>query len=203
MGCTRSPFSGGLQCCAFCTGPVNPDVIRLQAQVANRNLMRRLNLSVAKQNAEARMDESWLAESYSHNSKRHAMLIHDNNSAWLYLYSPSEDATRSGEVVSTAFAFNLIPPISETSVQEYRDGPPPIPISYATAHALIIDPSTHEWGIAWSADGECALATRDGKPWCFTSPEHGYGFCKAVSSDGPWGNSWDNEAFNAVQWGKV
>ena len=27
MGCTRSPFSGGLQCCAFCTGPVNPDVI--------------------------------------------------------------------------------------------------------------------------------------------------------------------------------
>ena len=30
MGCTRSPFSGGLQCCAFCTGPVNPDVIRLR-----------------------------------------------------------------------------------------------------------------------------------------------------------------------------
>ena len=29
MGCTRSPFSGGLQCCAFCTGPVNPDVITL------------------------------------------------------------------------------------------------------------------------------------------------------------------------------
>ena len=27
MGCTRSPFSGGLRCCAFCTGPVNPDVI--------------------------------------------------------------------------------------------------------------------------------------------------------------------------------
>ena len=30
MGCTRSPFSGGLQCCAFCTGPVNPDVIPLK-----------------------------------------------------------------------------------------------------------------------------------------------------------------------------
>ena len=28
MGCTRSPFSGGLRCCAFCTGPVNPDVIQ-------------------------------------------------------------------------------------------------------------------------------------------------------------------------------
>ena len=27
MGCTRSPFSGGLQCCAFGTGPVNPDVM--------------------------------------------------------------------------------------------------------------------------------------------------------------------------------
>ena len=27
MGCTRSPFSGGFRCCAFCTGPVNPDVI--------------------------------------------------------------------------------------------------------------------------------------------------------------------------------
>ena len=29
MGCTRSPFSGGFRCCAFCTGPVNPDVITL------------------------------------------------------------------------------------------------------------------------------------------------------------------------------
>ena len=29
MGCTRSPFSGGFRCCAFCTGPVNPDVIQL------------------------------------------------------------------------------------------------------------------------------------------------------------------------------
>ena len=36
MGCTRSPFSGGLRCCAFCTGPVNPDVMRLA-------LMTRLN----------------------------------------------------------------------------------------------------------------------------------------------------------------
>ena len=32
MGCTRSPFSGGLQCCAFCTGPVNPDVIWLESE---------------------------------------------------------------------------------------------------------------------------------------------------------------------------
>ena len=30
MGCTRSPFSGGFRCCAFCTGPVNPDVMRLR-----------------------------------------------------------------------------------------------------------------------------------------------------------------------------
>ena len=36
MGCTRSPFSGGFRCCAFCTGPVNPDVILL------RNLIGRL-----------------------------------------------------------------------------------------------------------------------------------------------------------------
>ena len=30
MDCTRSPFSGGFRCCALCTGPVNPDVIRLK-----------------------------------------------------------------------------------------------------------------------------------------------------------------------------
>ena len=33
MGCTRSPFSGGLQCCVFCTGPVNPDVIPLEKRM--------------------------------------------------------------------------------------------------------------------------------------------------------------------------
>ena len=33
MHCTRSPFSGGLQCCAFCTGPVNPDVIPLRGHM--------------------------------------------------------------------------------------------------------------------------------------------------------------------------
>ena len=40
MGCTRSPFSGGLRCCAFCTGPVNPDVIRLE----NRSRMKVVSL---------------------------------------------------------------------------------------------------------------------------------------------------------------
>lgn len=29
MRCTRSPFSGGFRCCAFCAGPVNADVICL------------------------------------------------------------------------------------------------------------------------------------------------------------------------------
>ena len=33
MRCTRSPVSGGFRCCAFCTGPVNADVIRLTAQL--------------------------------------------------------------------------------------------------------------------------------------------------------------------------
>ena len=150
-----------------------------------------------------KMDESWLAESYSLKSKRHAILTHDDKSAWLYLHSPSEDPNRSGEVASTVFAFNLIDPISVGSVQEYRDGPPPIPTSYATNNAVIRDPAEHEWGIVWSIDGECVLTTRDGKPWCFTSSEHGYGFCQAVSANGPWGNPWDNETFGAVQWSNV
>lgn len=149
------------------------------------------------------MDASWLAESYSLISKRHAVLAHDNNSAWLYLHSPSEDPTRSGDVASTSFAFNLIVPISVASVKEYRDGPPPIPANYATKNAVIVEPAEHEWGIVWSIDGEYALATRDGKPWCFTSADHGYGFCQAILADGPWGNAWDNEAFNAVEWDNV
>ena len=40
MGCTRSPFSGGLQCCAFCTGPVNPDVMHLMNAVVLTRLPR-------------------------------------------------------------------------------------------------------------------------------------------------------------------
>ena len=149
------------------------------------------------------MDGFWLAESYSLKSKRHAVLTHDNKSAWLYLHSPSGDPTRSGDVASTAFAFNLIAPISVASVKEYRNGPPPIPANYATKNAIIVDPTEHQWGIVWSIDGECVLTTRDGKPWCFTSAGHGYGFCRAVSTDGPWGTPWDNEAFNAVQWDNI
>ena len=33
MRCTRSPFSGVAQCCAFCAGPVNADVITLNQSI--------------------------------------------------------------------------------------------------------------------------------------------------------------------------
>ena len=46
MGCTRSPFSGGLQCCAFCTGPVNPDVITLNKSMASIQITRPTNRHV-------------------------------------------------------------------------------------------------------------------------------------------------------------
>ena len=44
MGCTRSPFSGGFRCYAFCAGPVNPDVITLTLR---GNTMTKLLLTIS------------------------------------------------------------------------------------------------------------------------------------------------------------
>ena len=57
MGCTRSPFSGGLRCCAFGTGPVNPDVIwlpELWRQTYSRMLARCMGTHGAQNVAPAR-----------------------------------------------------------------------------------------------------------------------------------------------------
>ena len=146
------------------------------------------------------MSETWLAESYSSTSRRHAAVVHDLDSAWLYLHAPSDDPETTAGVDSAAFLFNLVDTIHVSEVKNYKGGPPPIATPYALPQAVVVEPARYEWGLVWSDDGESILATQDDVAWCFVTPENGNGFCRAIAKSGPWGEPWNQDVFDSINW---
>ena len=149
------------------------------------------------------MEQDILTESYHDGSQRHGMLSCEHHSAWLYLHKPSDSPNRSGPVEFTAFAFNLVAPITGSEVQGYRPSPPPIVDSFASDFAVCANPNEYTWEIAWSNDGHSVALHRDGEPWCFITPGAKYGFSRAISTDGPWGKPWCNDSFAQTDWGSA
>ena len=147
------------------------------------------------------MDELILAESYNEVSRRHAILSCDGSSAWLYLHEPTDDPTRLQPVDSSGCAFNVIPPITKSEIQDFQPSPPPIVKNFASEIAICDNPSDFAWEMTWSNDGQSVLVRRDGCAWCFLTPDNKQGFSKAIAADGPWGKPWNDEAFAEITWG--
>ncbi|MCR9199958.1 MAG: hypothetical protein NXI04_15085 [Planctomycetaceae bacterium] len=137
-------------------------------------------------------------------SGQQAMLVDDGVSAWLYLHAPAWEgasaAAGSGPVIATALAYNRVQPIAVADVKNYRPGPPPIAIGYASEIAVCETPDQPQWTLAWSASGDSVMLARDGQPWCFITPEYVQGCSKAVEKSGPWGAAWTEDAYADIEW---
>ena len=149
------------------------------------------------------MNERILAESYSEISRRHAILSCDENSAWLYLHEPSDDPAQIQAVDSSGCAFNLIDPIQESEIPSFRPSPPPIVDSFASNQAVCEDVDATNWSIEWSSDGLSVVVFRDDRPWCFLTPENKHGYSRAISSEGPWGKPWCDNAYSKTEWSQA
>ena len=123
-------------------------------------------------------------------SGRTATFEDDGTSAWLYLSEPN---TQRPTV--DAWVYNRIsaPPTSE--IKNYRGGPPPAAIGYASDNAICESPQDHEWAFLWCADGEAVAITRDGEPVAFAVAEPKYSCSRELIKDGPWGSAWSQEMF--------
>jgi hypothetical protein len=147
------------------------------------------------------MADGILVVSYSEISHRHAMLSEDGPTSWLYLHAPSDDREIPGQVDATCFAYNRIDPIDVKDVKKYRPDPPPIAQGYASDRAVCRNSENHRWMIIWSMDGEAVVLMRDDETWGLVSLQAPRGFSKAIQIEGPWGNPWSNEVYEATQWG--
>jgi hypothetical protein len=146
------------------------------------------------------MNDVILACAYSGSSHRQAILIDDGVTGILYLHASSDDATRTGDVEATCFAYNRIDPIDPKDVKHYRPKPPPIATPYASQQAVCHTPGTYQWNINFSSDGTAVVLIRDGHPWAMASLAAPRGYSCAIKSPGPWGNPWSNEAYLATEW---
>src|SRR5262245_18392545 len=147
------------------------------------------------------MDEEFFLCVYSEDSHRHAILADDGVTGILYLHAPSDDASKTGEVEATCFAYNRVDPINTKDVQRYRPKPPPIAKGYASKEGVGRTPESHKWKLSFSMDGTAVLLMRDGKPWAMVSLDAPQGFSKAIESPGPWRSPWSNEERKAIEWG--
>ena len=145
------------------------------------------------------MGETILAESFNAQSGRHAILACDNNSAWLYMHEPTQDENELAPVESSGFAFNLIPPITRAEINDFRPSPP-IVDEFASAIAVIENPTDCTWRMQWSSDGSAVYVSRDGFEWCALTPEFQMGLSRSVELDGPWGMPWQDDVFDKIEW---
>jgi hypothetical protein len=137
------------------------------------------------------MADDILVCSYCDQSRRHAMLVDDGCTGWLYLHGPSADPNRTASVEGTAFAYNRGLPIDRDEVKNYRPKPPPITKDVASNEAVCAEPGKYRWEIFWSDDGRSARLTRDEELWCVVDTKHPRGFSKAVRVEGGWGSPFD------------
>ena len=146
------------------------------------------------------MNDELLVCMYSTRSHRHAILADDGLTGILYLNAPSDNATRTGDVAATGFAYNRIEPIDPKDVKNFRPKPPPIAKPYASQLAVCQTPGNHKWNIIFSVDGTAVVLIRDGQHWAMVSLAAPRGYSRAIESPGPWGSPWSNEVYLETEW---
>ena len=79
-----------------------------------------------------------------------------------------------------------------------RGDTPPLVEEYSTSKALITDMSEDRINIIWSQDDRSVAVFIDNKPFAMIVNGQNRGFSKALSSQGPWGNPWDDKIFSTA-----
>jgi hypothetical protein len=138
-------------------------------------------------------EENLFIDEQNLQSHRFAVLEDDGTSAWLYLTERN-----SQKPIADVWVYNRIPTPPTKDIQSYRGGPPPAASGYASDLALCLTPTSHEWTLLWSADGESVAVTKDGVPVACIVAGQERGCSRELLMDGPWGNTWSDELYTEV-----
>ncbi len=144
------------------------------------------------------MEENLFLSFYHEKSKRHAVIEDDGLTAWFYLHLPSDDPHSTGGVDADAFIYNREDLIDVSDVKGYKPNPPPIAKGYGHDISVCRTPTSYDWSVSWSIDGESVVLFRDAEPWCFIVKDERKGYSKAIKTDGPWGHPWNETIFKIL-----
>ena len=121
-------------------------------------------------------------------TRRWAILEDDGVSAWLYITEPYAE-----KPAAHCFVYNRIPPIPGSDIAKYRNGPPPVTVSYASEEAHWPTVDEQDLGVTWSEDGSVAVASLAGEPVAMLRVGERRGYSKALSKEGPFGKPWNDD----------
>ena len=142
------------------------------------------------------MSEPIFVESHHEESGRFAVLEEDDKVAYLYLLRPDQSIEKS------TLAYMRVDPIESADwhAAAKRGEPPTLSRDMATTDAVIADALAADLRIDWSSDGHAAVLLYRGTPitWVSAAEEHGYGYSKAISKAGGFGQPWDEASYQQV-----
>jgi hypothetical protein len=123
-------------------------------------------------------------------SNRHATLVDDGYSAWLFLTNKS-----GSKVVADAFVYSRVE-IPESLVKPFgENGPPLLVQQFATREALQKSVLPESLSIQFSQDGNSVAVFLRGSPWAFVIGDQERGYSKSISEAGPFGFPWDEQLY--------
>ena len=123
-------------------------------------------------------------------SKLTAIFEDDGISAWLYLH-------KSNSVIFDAWVYNRISTPSKDYLENNRNSPPPAVQGFASETSLYNSPKDHKWSFLWSKDGMSVALLKDNIPISCIVSNLEQSYSKELIKNGPWGNTWSKEIYNA------
>ena len=141
--------------------------------------------------ASAADDEIFLDSKHA-KSHRFAILEEKNGTAWLYLTAADKPKPEKDVVV---FARSRLATLNDVRAVAKKGQPPPLAKDYASKDALIRKPQGDEFTFLWSKDGQSVAVIHRGLPIAMILSNSKRGFAKAISKSGPFGEPWDQSAY--------
>lgn len=138
-------------------------------------------------------DEVFMLESVHNTSRRAAVFEDDGTSGWLYLSGVGDR-----KPIADVWIHNRINAPQASEIANYRGGPPPAAAGFADDLTICHAPENHTWTFTWYEDGEAVVMHCDGVPIAMLIATEPHGWSRNLKRDGPWGNRWDEERYNAV-----
>jgi hypothetical protein len=139
-------------------------------------------------------DEVFLDSRHSA-SRRFAILEEKNGTAWLYLTAPGKPRPEKDVVV---FVRSRLATMDEVLAEARKGRPPPLAKDFATKDAILPKPEVADFSLEWSADGQGVALLRNNSPLAMILADAKRGFSKALSKSGPFGEPWDQSAYERV-----
>ncbi len=125
-------------------------------------------------------------------SKRFSILNEENGTVWLYLTSADQP---NPEKAVAVFARSSLATTEEFHAYAEKGESPPLAKDYASKEAILSAAKSREFRFKWTADGQSVALVRNNSPIAMILAEAEHGFSKAVAKSGPYGDPWDQAAY--------